>query len=208
MARNTESVCKICRREGSKLFFKADRCYTDKCSFDRKGYAPGQHGQSRSKVSEYALQLREKQKVKRVYGLMEAQFKNVFKKADRASGVTGDNLMVLLERRLDNTVYRLGVGGSRSEGRLMVTHGHFLVNGRKVNIPSYQVKANDVIEVAPNKKKDPRFEANLKGAERRGIPEWLSLDRDSLKGTVLRLPRRDDVVMPIHDQLIVELYSK
>lgn len=191
-----------------KLFFKADRCYTDKCSFERRSYAPGQHGQSRSKVSEYALQLREKQKVKRVYGLMETQFKNTFKRADRAKGITGANLISLLETRLDNVVYRLGLGGCRSQARLMVTHGHFTVNGKKVNIPSYKVKANDVIAVVEGKKKDPRIEDNLKSVDRRGVPEWLSLDKEAKKGTVIRLPQRDDVTLPIHDQLIVELYSK
>ncbi len=208
MARYIESVCKLCRREGMKLFFKTDRCYTDKCAFDRRGYAPGQHGQSRSKVSEYAMQLREKQKVKRVYGLLETQFRNTFHRADRAKGVTGENLVTLLERRLDNVVYRLGLAGNRKEARILVTHRHFLVNGKKVNIPSYRVDAEDVIEVVGGKQKSPKIAENLKGAERRGIPEWLTLDRETLKGTVVRLPRRDDVVMPINDQLIVELYSK
>jgi len=208
LARYIESVCKLCRREGMKLFFKTDRCYTDKCAFDRRGYAPGQHGQSRSKVSEYAMQLREKQKVKRVYGLLETQFRNTFHRADRAKGVTGENLVTLLERRLDNVVYRLGLAGNRKEARILVTHRHFLVNGKKVNIPSYRVDAEDVIEVVGGKQKSPKIAENLKGAERRGIPEWLTLDRETLKGTVVRLPRRDDVVMPINDQLIVELYSK
>jgi small subunit ribosomal protein S4 len=208
LARYIDSVCKICRREGMKLFFKSDRCYTDKCGFDRRGYAPGQHGQSRTKVSEYAMQLREKQKVKRVYGLLETQFKNTFRKADRAKGVTGENLVALLERRLDNVVYRLGLAGNRKEARILVTHRHFRVNGKKVNIPSYRVGAEDVIEVADGTKKSPKIADNLKGAERRGIPEWLTIDKETLKGTVVRLPRRDDVVMPINDQLIVELYSK
>ncbi|MBI5827178.1 MAG: 30S ribosomal protein S4 [Deltaproteobacteria bacterium] len=208
MARYIESVCKICRREGMKLFFKADRCYTDKCAFDRRSYAPGQHGQARGKVSEYALQLREKQKVKRVYGLLESQFKGTFKAADRAKGVTGDNLVSLLERRLDNVVHRLGFAGCRSEARMLVTHGHFRVNGRKVDIPSYRIKANDIIEVAPNKKTNPRLAENLKAVERRGVPEWLNLDKDNMKATVGRLPRREDTTLPMHEQLIVELYSK
>lgn len=208
MARYIGSVCKICRREGMKLFFKSERCYTDKCAFDRRSYAPGQHGQSRSKISEYALQLREKQKVKRVYGLMETQFKNTFRNADRSKGITGDNLITLLERRLDNVVYRLGFAGCRKEARMLVTHGHFLVNGRKVDIPSYRVKASDVIQVAESKKKNPKIPENIKAVERRGLPEWLSIDKDALKGSILRMPRRDDVVMPIQDQLIVELYSK
>ncbi|MBI5827241.1 MAG: 30S ribosomal protein S4 [Deltaproteobacteria bacterium] len=208
MARYIESVCKICRREGMKLFFKADRCYTDKCAFDRRSYAPGQHGQTRGKVSEYALQLREKQKVKRVYGLLESQFKGTFKDADRAKGVTGENLVAFLERRFDNVVYRLGFAGCRSEARVLVTHGHFRVNGRKVDIPSYRVKVNDTIEVAPGKKTNPRLAENLKAVERRGVPEWLSLDKDNMKATVGRLPRREDTTLPMHEQLIVELYSK
>jgi len=208
LARYTGSVCKVCRREGIKLFFKAERCYTDKCSYERRSYSPGQHGQSRSKISEYALQLREKQKVKRMYGLMEKQFRNTFFKADKARGVTGDNLITMLERRLDNVVYRLGFGGSRSQARLMVTHGYITVSGRRVDIPSYAVKADEVVEVKEKKRKDPFIAENLKTAERRGIPEWLALNKEALKGTVTRLPRRDDVVMPIQDQLIVELYSK
>ncbi|MBI5455166.1 MAG: 30S ribosomal protein S4 [Deltaproteobacteria bacterium] len=208
MARYLESVCKMCRREGMKLFFKAERCYTDKCSFERRSYAPGQHGQGRGKVSEYALQLREKQKVKRVYGLLESQFKSTFKDADRSKGITGENLISLLERRLDNAVYRLGFAGSRVEARMMVTHGYFRVNGRKVDIPSYRVRANDVIEIAEKRKKEERIHSNLKSAERHPHPEWLSLDKDALKGTVNRLPRRDDTTLPMHEQLIVELYSK
>jgi len=209
LARYTESVCKICRREGMKLFFKAERCYTDKCAFERRAYAPGQHGQARGKVSEYALQLREKQKVKRTYGLMETQFKNTFKDADRSRGITGENLITMLERRLDNVVYRLGIAGSRSEARMMVTHGYFRLNGRKVDIPSYRVKQNDMIEVAEKRKKEARLADNIKSAEsRHGIPEWLLLDRDNLKGTVARLPRREDTTLPMHEQLIVELYSK
>lgn len=208
MARYTDSVCKICRREGMKLFFKAERCYTDKCAFERRSYAPGQHGQARGKVSEYALQLREKQKVKRVYGLLEKQFEHTFEVADRKKGITGDILVSLLERRLDNTVYRLGLAGSRSEARLMVTHGYFKVNGRKVNIPSYSLNANDVIEVAEKRKKDEKLAENMKAVERRGVPEWLALDKETVKGTVVRLPRRDDTTLPMQEQLIVELYSK
>lgn len=191
-----------------KLFFKSDRCYTDKCSFERRSYAPGQHGQSRSKISEYALQLREKQKVKRVYGLMEAQFKNTFLRADKAKGITGENLISLLERRLDNVVYRLGFAGNRRNARMMVTHGAFLVNGRKVDICSYQVRPNDTVEVMSKRKKDPFIEENLKTVERRGVPEWLSLDKEAMKGTVVRVPRRDDVTLPMNEQLIVELFSK
>lgn len=208
MARYIESVCKICRREGMKLFFKAERCYTDKCAFERRSYAPGQHGQSRGKVSEYALQLREKQKVKRVYGLLEDQFKMTFHDADRAKGITGENLISLLERRLDNAVYRLGFAGCRTEARMMVTHGFFRVNGRKVDIPSYRVKANDVIEIAESKKKTAKLAANLKAAERHPSPEWLRIEKDAMKGTIVRLPRREDVTIPMNEQLIVELYSK
>ena len=209
LARYTESVCKICRREGSKLFFKAERCFTDKCAFERRAYAPGQHGQGRGKVSEYALQLREKQKVKRVYGLMENQFRNTFKDAERGKGITGENLISLLERRLDNVLYRTGMAGSRTQARLMVTHGYIRINSKKVDIPSLRVKQNDVIEIADKRKKEPRIADNIKSAEsRHGVPEWLSLDKDNLKATVVRLPRRDDTTLPMHEQLIVELYSK
>ncbi len=208
MARYTGSVCKICRREGMKLFFKGERCYTDKCSFERRSYGPGQHGQLRSKVSEYALQLREKQKVKRLYGLMETQFLNTFRKAERKRGITGENLMVLLERRLDNVVYRLGFACSRREARMLVTQGHFRVNGRKVDIPSYTIRENDVIEVSEKMKKHKKILDNLKDVERRGVPEWLSLDAEQMKGTVVRLPKREDITLPIQEQLIVELYSK
>ena len=208
MARYIGSVCKVCRREGLKLFFKTDRCYTDKCSFERRSYPPGQHGQGRSKVSEYALQLREKQKIKRVYGLMEAQFKNTFKSADKAKGITGENLISLLERRLDNVVYRLGFAGNRREARILVTHGSFRVNGRKVDIASSILKANDIVEPAEKRKKSPIIAENIKTVDRRGVPEWLSLDKDSIKGTVLRLPVRDDVTLPMNEQLVVELFSK
>lgn len=208
MARTIDSVCKKCRREGMKLFFKGDRCYTDKCAFERRSYAPGQHGQSRSKTSEYALQLREKQKVKRIYGLQEKQFKNTFLGAERARGITGENLITLLERRLDNVVYRLGFAQSRSEARMLVTHGFFRVNGRKTDIPSCKVRANDAVEVAQTKKAVVRLAENLKTVERRGVPEWLALDKDNMKGVVARLPRRDDVTMPVSEQLVVELYSK
>lgn len=208
MARYIESVCKMCRREGAKLFFKAERCYTDKCAFERRAYAPGQHGQARGKVSEYALQLREKQKVKRIYGLLESQFRLTFKDAERAKGVTGENLVSLLERRLDNVVHRLGYAGCRSEARLMVTHGFFRVNGKRVNIPSYRIKANDVIEVVESRKNTVKLVDNLKAAERRELPSWLVIDRQAMKGSVVRLPRRDDVTVPMTEQLIVELYSK
>jgi small subunit ribosomal protein S4 len=191
-----------------KLFFKGDRCYTDKCSFERRSYPPGQHGQGRGKVSEYALQLREKQKVKRMYGLMEMQFRNTFSKAERLKGVTGEVLITILERRLDNVVYRTGFTNSRREARLLVTQGHFRVNGKEVNIPSYLVKVDDTVEVDEGKRKVARFSESLKAVDRRGVPEWLSLDKDNFKGTVMRSPRRDDVTIPINEQLIIELYSK
>lgn len=208
MARYRGSVCKVCRREGMKLFFKGERCYTDKCSFERRSYPPGQHGQGRGKVSEYARQLREKQKVKRLYGLMETQFRNTFAKAERIKGVTGGILISLLERRLDNVIYRLGFANEKREARLLVTQGHFLVNGRKVNIPSYSIRTNDTVEVTEKSRKMSRIGENLKSVERRGVPEWLSLDKDNFKGTIMRLPRRDDVTIPIQENLIVELYSK
>jgi small subunit ribosomal protein S4 len=191
-----------------KLFFKGERCYTDKCSFERRSYPPGQHGQGRGKVSEYAQQLREKQKVKRMYGLMEMQFRNTFTKAERLKGVTGEILISLLERRLDNVVYRLGFANEKREARLLVTQGHFSVNGKKVTIPSYSIKVNDRVEVAEKSKKLNRVSENLKTVERRGVPEWLALDKENFKGTVLRLPGREDVTIPIQEQLIVELYSK
>ena len=208
MARYTGSVCKRCRREGLKLFFKGDRCYTDKCSFERRSYGPGQHGQGRNKPSEYAQQLREKQKVKRMYGLMEGQFKNTFNRAESIKGVTGDNLISLLERRLDNVVYRVGLTSSRSEARMLITQGLFKVNGRKVDIPSYVINVNDTVEVNEKKRQVARFSESLKTVERRGVPEWLTLDKEKFSGTIVRLPLRDDVTVPIHEQLIVELYSK
>ncbi|OGQ58524.1 MAG: 30S ribosomal protein S4 [Deltaproteobacteria bacterium RIFCSPLOWO2_02_FULL_53_8] len=208
MARYFESVCKLCRREGMKLYFKSERCYTDKCAFERRAYAPGQHGQGRSKTSEYALQLREKQKIKRIYGLMEAQFRLTFKAAERAKGITGENLVSYLERRLDNAVYRVGFAGSRSEARMLVTHGLVKVNGRKLDIPSYRVKASDVIEMTDKAKKAPKIADNLKAVDRRGVPAWITLDKAAMKGAAVRLPRRDDVNVPMTEQYVVELYSK
>ncbi|MEE9543799.1 MAG: 30S ribosomal protein S4 [Thermodesulfobacteriota bacterium] len=208
MARYISSVCKVCRREGLKLFFKGDRCSTDKCSFERRSYSPGQHGHSSGKVSEYALQLREKQKVKRMYGLMETQFSNTFVKAEREKGITGENLISLLEKRFDNVIYRLSLAASRRQARMLITQGHFLVNGKKVDIPSYVLKENDEISVAEKSKKAAVFAAAVEGVEAHAVPEWLSLDSEALKGTVRRLPTRDDVTIPIQEQLIVELYSK
>ncbi|MBE9503359.1 MAG: 30S ribosomal protein S4 [Proteobacteria bacterium] len=208
MARYRDSVCRICRREGLKLFLKADRCYTDKCSIDRRAYPPGQHGQGRKKVTEYGTQLREKQKVRRMYGLLEKQFRGYFKAAERKKGVTGENLLVLLETRLDNIVYRLGFASSRNEARQMVNHGHFLVNGKKVDVTSYLLKPGNVIEVREKSRKQEKINSSLDAVVRRGVPEWLELERDNFKGTVKALPTRDDITMPIQENLIVELYSK
>ena len=208
MARIIGPVCKLCRREGMKLFFKGDRCYTDKCSFDRRSYGPGQHGQGRGKASEYALQLREKQKVKRLYGLMEGQFRNTFKEADRRKGVTGDNLMELLERRFDNVVYRLGFANSRAEARMLITQGLFTLNGKSADIPSIQISNSDLIEVRAKSKTVARITDSMKAVDRRGIPGWLTLDKGAMKGSVVRNPQRDDITLPIQEQLIVELYSK
>ncbi|MDY6823562.1 MAG: 30S ribosomal protein S4 [Thermodesulfobacteriota bacterium] len=208
MGRYRESVCRLCRRENLKLFLKGDRCYTDKCAFDRRGYPPGEHGQMRPKFSGYGVQLREKQKVKRMYGLSEHQFRRIFFKADRQKGITGTNLLIMLERRFDNTLYRLGFVGSRTQGRIMIRHNHFLVNGRKVNIPSYMLKPGDVIEIREKSKNVQTIADALASVERRGVPQWLSLEKDNLKGVVQNLPAREDITIPIQEQLIVELYSK
>jgi small subunit ribosomal protein S4 len=192
-----------------KLFLKGERCYTDKCAFDRRGYPPGQHGQRRVKFSDYGIQLREKQKVKRLYGISERQFRNYFEKADRQKGITGTNLLIFLERRLDNTVYRLGLATSRQEARQLVGHGHFAVNGRKVNIPSYLVQPNDVIEVKEKSRGMDRIKEAAEGVARRGIPQWLEIEKDNLRGTVKGWPNREELTTPpIQEQLIVELYSK
>ena len=208
MARYRGSVCRLCRRENMKLFLKGDRCYSDKCSFDRRSYAPGQHGQRRSKFSDYGIQLREKQKVRRIYGVSEKQFRIIFSKADRKKGITGTNLLQALECRLDNVVYRLGLVNSRTQGRHFVRHGHFLVNGRKVNVPSYVVKKEDVIEIREKSKKVQFIQDALDAVVRRGIPTWLELDKDNMKARVVNLPAREDITLPIQEQLIVELYSK
>lgn len=208
MARHTKSVCRLCRRENLKLFLKGERCYTEKCAIDRRNYAPGQHGQNRRKFSDYGSQLREKQKVKRLYGLLENQFRNTFKEADRQKGITGEILLALLERRLDNAVYRLGFANSRNEARQLVRHSHFLVNQSKVNIPSYLVKPGDVIEVREKSKKIVRIQEALEGVARRGIPQWLELDKDQMKASVKGLPTREEITIPIQEKLIVELYSK
>ena len=191
-----------------KLFLKGDRCFSDKCSFDRRPYAPGQHGQRRSKTSDYGIQLREKQKVKRTYGLGEKQFRLYFAKADSQKGITGVNLLTTLERRLDNVVYRLGFVNSRTQGRHFVRHGHFLVNGRKTDIPSFIVKPGDVIEVREKSRKVVAITEALEAVVRRGVPQWLELEKDGFKGVVKSIPVREDITMPIQEQLIVELYSK
>lgn len=191
-----------------KLFFKGDRCYTDKCAFERRSYAPGQHGQGRSKPTAYALQLREKQRAKRMYGLMERQFHGYFKKAERLKGITGENLILLLERRLDNVVYRLGFADSRGDARQVIMHRHLRVDGKDVNIPSYIVKLGQVIEIKEKSKGKARVNEALETVERRGIPQWLELDKASHKGVVKALPKREDVTMPIQEQFIVELYSR
>jgi len=209
LARYTGSVCRICRREGLKLYLKGDRCYSDKCAFDRRGYPPGEHGQRRGrKISDYGIQLREKQKIKRMYGLSEKQFHLFFVRADRQKGVTGTNLLVSLERRLDNVVYRLGFVNSRSQGRHFVRHGHFTVNGKKVDVPSFQVKVDDVVEVREKSRKMQSIGDSLDAVVRRGVPQWLDLEKESMRGVVKSFPVREDLTMPIQEQLVVELYSK
>lgn len=192
-----------------KLFLKGDRCYTDKCAVERRNYAPGVHGQGRAKVSDYGTQLREKQRVKRTYGLLEKQFRSYFEKADRMKGVTGENLLVLLERRLDSIVYRMGFASSRNEARLLVRQGHFLVNGRKVNIPSFLVRPNDVVELREKSRQIARINEALDGVMRRGLPSWVDLERDAFKGMLKTLPVREEMTTPaFQEHLIVELYSK
>lgn len=209
MARYIGSVCRLCRRENLKLFLKGDRCYSDKCAFERRAYNPGEHGQRRGrKISDYGIQLREKQKVKRIYGLSEKQFRLFFKRADRQKGITGVNLLMLLERRLDNVVYRLGLVNSRTQGRHFVRHGHFLINGKKVNIPSYIIKIGDQVQIKEKSRNVKIFGDSLDAVVRRGIPQWLDLEKENLKGIVKSFPVREDITMPIQEQLIVELYSK
>lgn len=208
MARYRASVCRLCRREGLKLFLKGERCYTDKCAIERRNYPPGQHGQGRVKFSEYSLQLREKQKLKRMYRLLEGQFRRLFDKAERAKGITGESLMILLERRFDNMIYRLGFANSRAEARQLVRHGHFLVNGRKVDIPSALLKIGDVVTVRERSHKVVRIQEALELSQRRGVPEWLEVDRPNFTGRIRALPARTDLTMPINEKLVVELYSK
>ncbi len=231
MSRYRGSVCRLCRRENMKLFLKGDRCYSDKCAFERRGYPPGQHGQRRrGKISDYGVQLREKQKVKRMYGLSEKQFRIFFARADQQKGITGTNLLVMLERRMDNVIYRLGFANSRNQARHLVRHGHFLLNGRKTDIPSALVKIGDLIELHQRKREAaPPPEASEEGGKkigrrrgaypqlieesmeavvRRGVPQWLELDKEAKKGIVKAFPVREDLTMPMQEQLIVELYSK
>ncbi|MDO5674367.1 MAG: 30S ribosomal protein S4 [bacterium] len=209
MARYTGASCRLCRRENLKMFLKGDRCYSDKCAFERRSFAPGQHGQNRfRKPSDYAVQLREKQKVKHMYGMFEAQFRRFFEEAERVRGVTGETLLIMLERRLDNVLYRLGFASSRTQGRQMVRHSLVTVNGRKVNIPSFQVKPGDVVALKEKQQKNELVVDNMQGAARRGVPSWLELDAAAFKGVVKAMPNRDEITMPIQEQLIVELYSK
>lgn len=208
MARYTGPSCRLCRRQNMELFLKGERCYTDKCAIKRRNYPPGQHGQGRIKVTDYGVQLREKQKVRRIYGILEMQFRSYFERADRMKGVTGENLLFLLERRLDNIVYRLGFASSRIEARQLVRHGHFRLNGKKVNIPSIQVKQGDVVELREKSRNIACINESLEGVVRRGITQWLELDKASYKGVIKSLPVREDITMPIQEQLIVELYSK
>lgn len=211
MARYTDSSCRLCRREGSKLFLKGDRCYTDKCAFTRRAYAPGQHGQGkrRTKTSEYGIQLREKQKVRRVYGILETQFRRTFEKADRMKGITGENLLMLLERRLDNVAFRMGMADSRNQARQMVRHGFFRVNGKRVNIPSFIVKIEDVVSICDNKKDSALTKAMAESmAKRTNLVQWLEIDAPNMSAKVARFPSREEINIPIQEQLIVELYSR
>src|SRR5258705_13005350 len=208
VARYTGAVCRLCRREGLKLFLKGERCYTDKCAIERRNYPPGQHGQARPKFSEYSIQLREKQKLRRIYGILEGQFRRYFQMADRAKGVTGETLLQLLERRMDNMVYRMGFATSRSESRQLVRHGHFSVNGRKVNVPSFLVKVGDVVAVTERSRKVVRIQEALDLAQRRGVPDWLEVSSEAFSGRVKSIPVRADLTMPINEKLVVELYSK
>jgi small subunit ribosomal protein S4 len=208
MARYVGPVCKLCRRENLKLFLKGDRCYTDKCAFDRRPYPPGQHGQRRMKFTEYGVRLREKQKVRRIYGLLERQYRRYFSMADRSKGVTGEEFLQLLERRLDSTVYRMGFAATRADARQLVRHKHVKVNDRSVNIPSFLVKPGDKIEVRERSKNKQRIAQALEVAGRREQPEWLEVDREKLSATVKQMPMREAITLPIQEQLIVEFYSR
>lgn len=208
MARYTGASCKLCRREGQKLFLKGERCYGGKCALSRRAYAPGQHGAAKKKLSEYGIQLREKQKAKRFYGILESQFRNYFETAASKKGITGEVLLQLLESRLDNVVYRMGFGSTRAEARQLVNHGHFSVNGKHVNIPSYLMKVGETIEVAGSSRKSVRFKEILDMTGSKVVPKWIEVDQESLKGRVVALPSREDIDLPVQEHLIVELYSK
>jgi len=208
VARYRGSVCRLCRREGTKLFLKGERCYSDKCALERRNYPPGQHGQARSKFTEYAIQLREKQKLKRMYGLLESQFKKYFHLAERSRAITGERLLQLLEQRLDNVVYRLGFATSRAEARQLVRHGHFLVDGKKVDIPSFLVKPGQEISVREKSRKIARIVDALESARRRGVPDWLEVNPDEFRGRLKAIPTRDEIAVPVDEKLVVELYSK
>ena len=208
MAKYRGPVCRLCRREGEKLFLKGSRCMTEKCAIERRSYPPGQHGQARQRISDYSTQLREKQKLRRIYGLQERQFRGIFERAERQSGVTGEALLQLLERRLDNVAYRLGFGSSRKEARQLVGHGHVTVNGRKLNVPGALVKAGDVVEVRERSRTLVPIQAALDAVDGRGIPEWLELDKATFRGTVRALPTKDKIVLPVNEQVVVELYSR
>jgi len=208
VARYIGALCRICRREGEKLFLKGDRCYTEKCAVERRKYPPGQHGQGYRKLSDYGFQLREKQKVRKTYGLLERQFRRYFYDAERKKGITGEVLLQLIESRLDNTVYRMGFAPNRRRARQLISHGHILVNGKKVNLPSYAVNEGDLVEVKESSKNIPEIVDSLSRSEHRGIPAWVEVDGVNLKGKVLRIPSRDEIQLPVQEQLIVELYSK
>ncbi len=208
MATYRGPVCRLCRREGVKLFLKGTRCMTEKCAIERRSYPPGQHGQARTRVTEYSAQLREKQKLRRIYGLMERQFRGTFEKAEGRAGVTGDELVILLERRLDNVVYRLGFASSRKQARQIVNHGHILLNGKKTDIPAYAVKTGDIIQIRQRSREIPTIVSALDSVESRGIPSWLELDRNALKGEVKAFPTKDEIALPVNEQMVVELYSR
>jgi small subunit ribosomal protein S4 len=208
VARYTEANCRICRREGLKLFLKGERCYSDKCAYERRSYPPGQHGQGRTKTSDYGIQLREKQKVRRMYGVLERQFRRMFEAADRTKGVTGWNLLLSLERRLDNIIYRAGFATSRAQARQLVRHGHFKISGQKVSIPSFQVSAGDTVVVREGSRNCQQILDSLESVQRRGVPSWLELSRERLEIVVRNFPSREDLTMPVQEQLVVELYSK
>ncbi len=208
MARYLGSACRLCRRENLKLFLKGERCYSDKCAIERRNYPPGQHGQRRPKFTEFSIQLREKQKVKRMYGLLEKQFRGTFDLAAKAKGITGEALLVLLERRLDNVTYRLGFASSRADARMLITHKHLLVNGKRMSIPSYFVRAGDVISVREKSRKIGRIISAMDGVQRRGVPEWAEVDREAYTGKINVLPTRSEITATINEKLIVELYSK